>query len=405
MRNLIFTLFILTININLHAQIGWRNDRTGIYANETGLLKSWPENGPEMLWYFDGLGEGFSSVAISNNRIYATGMHEDRKGYLYIFDLNSGTLLNKIYYGNEWTGGYDGTRGTPTINNGKIYIMSGLGELICFNENTLNVVWKRNILTDFNASSNPAGITESPLIIGNKIIAGPGGPEHNIVALNKNTGELIWSSPAKGDTASYCSPLYIGDTEIPLIVTLTAKHVVGLEASSGKLLWYFPYRNTNAIHGNTPIYADNMVLLSSSGQGTTMLRLLDGGRRAEIAWELPEADNVIGGMVKLGNYVYSSGAGGRNRDWYCIDWNTGEIKYREREHGLAVGAVISADGMLYCYSDRGEMALVRPTPEKFDIVSRFRADRGTAQHFAHPTIYQGVLYVRHGNSLMAYRIR
>jgi len=404
MKKAILPLFIFTINITLTAQIGWRNDRTGIFANETGLLKSWSENGPEMLWYFDGLGEGFSSVAISNHKLYATGMHDDNKGYLYVFNLN-GELLNKIEYGNEWTGGYNGTRGTPTIDNGKIYIMSGLGELICFDENTLNVVWKKNILTDFGANSNPAGISESPLIIGNKIIAIPGGAEHNIVALNKNTGELIWSSPAKGDTASYCSPLYIGDLEIPLIVALTAKNLVALDASSGELLWSFEYRNTNAIHGNTPIYADNMLLASSSGQGTTMFRLLNGGREAEIAWTLPEGDNVMGGMVKLDNYVYSSGAGGRNRDWYCLDWNTGEIKYKDREHGLAVGVVISADGMLYCYSDKGEMALVRPTPEKFDIISRFRADRGTAQHFAHPSIYQGVLYVRHGNSLMAYKIK
>ena len=135
MKRLIFTAFALSAflaNISLYAQIGWRNDRTGIFANEIGLLKSWPENGPELLWYFDGLGDGHSSIAISNNKIYATGMHNG-KGYLFVFDLN-GNLLNRVQYGIEWTGGYNGTRATPTISNGKIYIMSAMGELICLNE-------------------------------------------------------------------------------------------------------------------------------------------------------------------------------------------------------------------------------------------------------------------------------
>ncbi|MCL2683488.1 MAG: PQQ-binding-like beta-propeller repeat protein [Bacteroidales bacterium] len=404
MKKIFFTAFILSVSlVNMCAQIEWRNDRTGIYAKETGLLKSWPKNGPEMLWYYDGLGDGHSSVAISNHKIYATGMI-DQKGYLHVFDLN-GNVLNKIEYGAEWTGGYDGTRATPTIHDGKIYIMSGLGDLICLDEKTLNVIWKRNILTDFDAKSPPAGISESPLVFGDKVIATPGGVMHNIVALDKNTGKLIWSGRGKDTVTSYCAPLYIGDLETPLVVTQTAEHIIGVEASTGKLLWSFENKNTNAIHGNTPIYADNMILVSSAGQGSTMLQLSDGGRRAEIAWTLPELDNVMGGIVKLGNYIYGSGAGGRNRAWYCVDWKTGKIQYSERESGLAVGVIISANGMLYCYSDKGEMALVRPTPEKFDIVSRFKVEKGTDQHFAHPSIYQGVLYVRHGDSLIAYKIK
>ena len=403
MKNLTFTIgFLFFFFTSINAQIGWRNDRTGIFANETGLLKSWPENGPELLWYFDGLGDGHSSIAISNNKIYATGMH-DGKGYLFVFDLN-GNLLNRIQYGIEWTGGYNGTRATPTISNGKIYIMSAMGELICLNEQTLEVVWRRNILSDFDGRMPNAGISESPLVFNNKIIATPGGAEHNIVALNKNTGELIWSSPAKGDRPSYCSPLYIGHLETPLIVTLTAENIVGLEASTGKLLWSFPNRNTHAIHGNTPIYANNMILATTSEQGSTMLRLLDGGRNAEVAWALPELDNAIAGLVKVGNYVFGAGSN-RQRAWFSVEWETGEIQFRERESGLAVGVIVYADGIFFCYSDRGEMALVPATPERFEVVSRFRIEKGTDQHFAHPTIYQGVLYVRRGNTLMAYKIK
>ena len=395
-------LFLPIVFFPLSAQVEWRYDRTGVYANETGLLKSWSQNGPEMLWYYDGLGEGHSSVGIASNKVYVTGM-SDGKGYLYVFDL-TGKLLNKKMYGDEWTTNYTGTRATPIINHGKIYVMSGAGDLVCLDENKLDVVWKRNIFADFESKNIRWGFCESPLIFGEKLIITPGGKEHNIVALNKNTGQLIWNSPAKGDLSAYCSPLFIDDQEIPLIVTMTAAHIVGLEASTGNMLWSFESRNKNHIHSNTPVYDNNMVLCASVDKGATMLRLFDGGRKAEIVWEITEWDNMMGGVVKIGDYIYGSSSGyNAAKNWYCVDWNTGEIKYIDRQ--LAMGVSIVADGMLYCYTDKGEMALVKPSPEKFDVVSKFPITKGTDQHWAHPVIYQGILYVRHGNSLMAYRIK
>ena len=401
MKRLFFTLFITLIFNHLSAQTEWRFDRTGIYANETGLLKSWPANGPELLWYHDGLGEGHSSVGIASDKLYVTGISDD-KGYLYALDFN-GKLLNKIMYGDEWTTNYTGTRATPIINDGKIYLMSGTGNLICLDEKNLNVIWKRNIFVDFDSKNIRWGFNESPLIIEEKLMITPGGKKHNIVALDKNTGKLIWSSPAKGELSAYCSPLYIGDLEVPLIVTMTAAHIIGLEASTGKMLWSFESKNRNNIHSNTPVYSNNMVLCVSVDKGCTMLRLSAGGRRAEIVWEIPEFDNMMGAVVKIGDYIYGSSSGEKARFWYCVDWNTGEIKYRDRQLGMGVSVV--ADGMLYCYSDKGEMALVKPTPEKFNIVSQFAIMKGTGPHWAHPVIHNGALYVRHGGSLMAYKIK
>jgi hypothetical protein len=132
-----------------------------------------------------------------------------------------------------------------------------------------------------------------------------------------------------------------------------------------------------------------------------MLRLKDGGKAVEQVWK-NEVDNLMGGAVKVGNYVYTSGHQSA-RGWFCIDWNTGEIKSRINDNSAI--AIIYADGMLYSYSDRGEMALVRPDPERFEIVSKFPITLGTEQHWAHPVIHRGVLYVRHGDALMAYKIK
>ncbi|KAA6348252.1 Outer membrane protein assembly factor BamB [termite gut metagenome] len=400
MKKIILLSLLLLSTGAIQAQdvIQWRGDRTGIYK-ETGLLKSWAADGPQMLWHYDGLGEGHSSVAISADKIYLTGMTEGR-GYIYAFDLN-GKLLSKKEYGGEWDESFNGTRGTITANEGKLYLISGRGDIICFDESNLNVVWKKNIMTDFDSENIRWGICESPLIVGEKLIVTPGGKVHNIVALNKNTGALVWSCPGEGDLSAYCSPLYVGDQQVPLVVTMTAKHIVGVDANTGKKLWSYEQINRTDVHPNIPVYSDNMLLCTSGyGKGSVMLRLTNGGNSVEKVWNSPQLDSRIGAMVKVDDYAY--GSGDANRFWFCVDWNTGELKYKE--NALPIGNVITADGMLYCYSDRGDFALVKVTPEKFDIVSRFPVTLGTDQHWAHPVIYKGVLYVRHGNTLMAYKI-
>ncbi|GHT08854.1 polyvinylalcohol dehydrogenase [Bacteroidia bacterium] len=395
---LAFLLLFPAITLLAQENIQWRGDRTGIYK-ETGLQKSWAAEGPALLWNYDGLGEGHSSVAISSGKILITGM-TDGNGYLYVFDL-TGKLLNKKEYGKEWHESYNGTRGTITANEGKLYLISGFGDILCFNENNLDIVWKKNIMSDFGGSNIRWGICESPLIVGEKLIVSPGGKEHNIVALNKNTGALIWSCPGDGDLSAYCSPLYVSDQQAPQVVTMMAKHIVGVDVATGKKLWSYENVNRTDVHPNIPVYGDNMLLCTSGyGKGSVMLRLIDGGRNVEKVWDSPLLDSRIGAMVKIGNYAY--GSGDMNRFWFCVDWKTGEQKYKENT--LPIGNLIAADGMLYCYSDRGDFALVKATPEKFDIVSKFPITLGTDQHWAHPVIYKGTLYVRHGNTLMAYKI-
>jgi outer membrane protein assembly factor BamB len=380
--------------------IQWRYDRTGIYP-EKGLLKSWPADGPQLLWHYDGLGEGHSSVAVSaSGKLYITGM-TDGKGFIYAFDTN-GKLLNKKEYGPEWDKSYNGTRGTITSDNGKLYLVSGMGDIICFNENDLSTIWKKNMFTDFDGANITWGVCESPLIIGDKLIASPGGKVNNVVALNKNTGELIWNCAGDGDLSAYCSPIYVGDQQVPQIVTMMAKHIMGIDVATGNKLWSFENINRHGVHPNVPVYADNMLFCTSGyGKGSVMLRLTNGGRGVEKVFDVTQLDSRIGAVVKIGDYAY--GSGDSNRFWFSINWQTGEIKYKDNT--LGIGNIISVDDMLYCYSERGDMALVRINPEKFDCVAKFPVTLGTDQHWAHPVIYKGVLHVRHGNTLMAYKIK
>ena len=386
-----------TTRVNANSQ--WRGEyRDGVY-NETGLLQEWAAEGPELLWFCEELGDGYTSPAIASQKIYITGLYADDL-VLSVFDLNGKLLIRKVV-GKEWNDSYPGARSTVNVNNGKLYIYNSLGHLHCLDEKTLNLIWKKDVINDFDGRNIMWGMTESPLIVGDKILITPGGRTYNMVALNKNTGELIWYSGGEGTTSSYCSPLYIGGYSFPIIVTNTEKHIIAINADTGEKLWSHPQTNSNNIHPNTPLYSDGMIFSTTGyGGGTIMLRLKDGGKSIEQVWN-NNVDNQIGGAVKIGDYIYTSGH--RNRGFYCINWNTGAIKYKVNQ--ISPSAVIAAGGMLYAYSDRGEMALVKPNPDKFELVSSFKVTLGTNQHWAHPVIHDGVLYIRHGDVLMAYQVK
>jgi hypothetical protein len=377
----------------------WRGEnRDGVY-NENSLLKVWTENSPELLWSYEGLGAGFTSAAIANEKLYITGLIDDNL-VLYVFNLK-GELLNKKEVGKEESEKWPGPRSTINVNDGKLYIYNAFGELFCLDENTLNEVWKKEMLTDFDGKNTDWGLTESPLIVGEKIFMTPGGEQNNMVALNKHTGALIWTSPGEGTISAYCSPQYIDDQSIPIVVTSFGDYIIGFNADTGEKLWSHPQSHEYNIHPNTVLYNNDMVLSTAGYKvGSVMLRLKDGGKAIEEVWK-NDVDNQMGGAIKAGNYVYTSGH--MNRAWFCVDWKTGEIKYRVMD--MAPCNVVYADGMLYCYSEKGEMYLVKPNPDNFEPISSFKITLGTDQHWAHPVIHDGVLYIRHGDALMAYKVK
>ena len=380
----------------------WRGEnRNGMFLNETDLLKEWSLDGPQLLWYFDGLGEGHTSAAISNGKVYITGMHGDRL-MLYVLDTATGRLLKEREVGREWNIDWNGTRSSVLINDGKLYIFNALGTLYCLDQTTLEEVWKIDLLAELGGRNLRHGMSENPLIVGDKIFMTPGGETHNMVALDKKTGELIWSSPGMGEISSYCSPLFIDSYSVPIVVTNMSAHIIAFNADTGEMLWSYPQQRSWAGNNvNIPIYSDGMVFTTSGyGGGSMMLRLTNGGRDIEPVWK-NNVDNLKGSAIKVGNYLYLSG--NQTRGWFCVDWRTGEIIYRIADAGES--SVIYADGMLYSYNYRGIMKLIRPNPKKYELVSSFEVTLGTDHHWAHPIIHQGVLYIRRGNTLMAYKVK
>ena len=397
---LLFIFVIATISSAIcQTPTTWRGpNQSGIY-NEQGLLDKWPASGPEILWTFDGLGAGFSSPAIANGLIYLAGM-EGSTGIIYAL-TPSGQLKWKAEYGDEWNNSYEGTRATPVIAENELYILSGTGILSCLDALTGKSIWRKNILREFGGRNIEWGFNETVVIHDNKLICTPGGTKHNIIALDRHSGNLVWSTKAKGEKAAYCTPLITKVGNRNLLVTHTENNILGIDADGGTLLWNYSHTNTYSIHPNTPIYHDKKVFcFSGYGRGAVMLQLFQDGKSASKKWADTKMNSRIGGAVHLDGKIYLSGD--KNREWQCIDWETGNIDYTSKAIGN--GVVIAADDKLYLYSQRGELALVKPGSSAFEVVSETRVSLGSGQHWAHPVIDNGNLLVRHGNTLICYKI-
>ena len=402
-----FLCFIMMAKSQLY---DWRGPgRSGVY-NETGLLKEWPASGPDLLWEAEDLGFGYSSVTVTNDAVYITGRvgEDDVLTALTLY----GQKKWSVKYGKAWTRNHDGTRCIPTYVDGNIYLISGSGDLVCV-DTYGNIKWSRNHYDMYNSSPLMFGISESPVYIDGKIISSPGGNKASVVAFDAEDGKVVWEAEPLNEGPQYINPLLIEHGGKKIFVTVTSNHIIGVNTSNGDMLWTVDYEKINNISGRssknhavTPIYRDGYILVANGYDYIAVkLKLSTDGSNVDIVWTNKDLEPHHGGMVLLGNYVYSSNHLSNSMgDWLCVDWNTGETKWTERWH--CKGPIISADGMLYIYEERtGHVGLARPNPEKLDIVSEFKINSGTGPHWAHPVIKDGKLYIRHGEVLMVYSLK
>jgi outer membrane protein assembly factor BamB len=391
----------------------WREEnRTGV-SSEKGLLKSWPEAGPALLWSNLELSKGNSSVSFGNNSIYITGT-EGSEDILFALDMN-GKLLWKTIMGRAWNQSYPESRATPTVEGSRVYTTSGYGDLACIDGTSGKIIWAYKA-SELNKGTYGAwGIAEALLIDGEKLYYSPGGPETMTIAINKSNGEVIWKSASIDDKPGYVSPILINFAGKKVIVNVSMDHVFAVDAANGAILWQVAHemssdpnmRKWDLIKCTTPLYKDGMVYVTGGyDTGGMMIKIGEDGKSAGVVWSDQTLDDHHGGVVLVNGYIYGSNwINNGNGDWCCIEWNTGKKMWQE--HWNNKGSIISAEGMLYIYDEKnGMVGLLKANPEKFDLVSSFKITQGSAGPFwAHPVIHNGVLYIRHTNALMAYNIK
>jgi len=409
---IVFSLSVLlTFQIcNAQHSSGWREEnRTGVSA-ETGLLKSWPAAGPTLLWTNSELPKGYSSVSFGDNAIFVTGT-KDANDILVALDIN-GKILWQTIMGRAWTGSFPDSRATATVEDNKVYTASGYGDLACIDGTTGALIWTYNASELNKGTYGNWGIAESLLVDGDKLYFTSGGPETMTMAIQKATGKVIWKSASLNDKPGYVSPILINYAGKKIMVNVSMNYVFGVDVSSGEILWKIAnLKSVNfkweLIECVTPLYYNGMVYTTGGYDcGGILIKIGEDGKSADVVWTDKVLDVHHGGVVLVDGYIYGSNwVNNGDGNWCCIDWKSGEKKWEE--HWNCKGSIISAEGLLYIYDEKkGNVGLVKATPEKFELVSSFQVTQGTSGPFwSHPVIHSGVLYIRHNNALMAYDIK
>lgn len=386
----------------------WRGtNRTGIYE-ESNLLKIWPSEGPLLLWETNELGNGYGSPTITDDRLFIVGTN-DSLSYLFAYRLD-GTQIFKKEIGEEWVVNYPGARCAPTVVGNQVYVMTGKGDVACLDYHTGNLVWKHNMVTDFGGVIPRFGFSQSLVVDGDKVFCCPGGTENNVMALNRYNGKTIWTCAGKGERPGYNPPKIIETGNKRILATFSAYHLLGIDVENGELLWDHEQVNTpindrkpgmGDTHANTVLFEnDTLFYIEGDGNCAVALALSDNGSKITQLWNNAVVDNFMGGIVKMGDFIYSSAFSNKNLS--KINVHNGAV---EDSLPIGTGTLIAADDQLYYYNMQGEVKLISLQHHTMEAVSSFKITKGSKEHFAHPVIHDGVLYIRHGEYMGAYAIR
>jgi len=394
-------IILLSLSAQIAAQGGswpqWRGPNRDGISTETGLLKQWPTDGPPLAWKASGAGTGYSSLAIADGKIYTMGLRGDRE-YVIAFDVATGKQAWSTAHGGAYRDSRgDGPRGTPTIDGDRLYALGGNGDLSSLELKTGRVVWTMNVLQKFGGSNIKWGISESPLVIGEKVLVNAGGPGASVIALNKKDGSLIWKS--QSDQAGYSSAMPVKVNNTTQVVFFTDSRAIGLDLNTGKLLWEYSRASNNVANVATPVVRGNRVFVSSDyGTGAALVEVGADGSAKEVYFT-KDMKNHHSTSILIGDYLY----GFSSNILTAMRFDTGEVAWKDRSVGK--GSLVYADGNLYAFSETGKVALVEASPTGYHEKGRFEIRQGSLPTWTHPVVAGGRLYLRDQDTIYAYDVR
>ena len=383
----------------------WRGpDRAGI-STETGLLEEWPPEGPEVNWQIEKLGHGYGTVVVEGDAIYVQGTRDGQSAVFRLRAGDGGEVWNRKLgplYDHPDRG--DGPRSVPTIHGDSLFVLNGMGEVARIAKESGEVIWQFNMLERFGSPNTRWGISESPLVVRDRVFVMPGGRDGAIAALSAADGSTIWRSSELGDVASYSSLILreIGGAEV--LLGFTGEAGVGVRADDGKLLWRYERPSTqNAINITTPVLEDNLVFYTASyGVGGGALAITPEGEggsfRSEEAYFGTRLQNHHGGVVAHEGTLYSFFGPALT----AVDAKTGEVHWRARSVGK--GSLVMADGKLFMLSERNKVGLALATPEGYEERGRFEIEKRGGPTWAHPVVANGAFYIRDQAFLTSYDV-
>ena len=388
----------------------WRGPKRDAVSPDTGLLKSWNEDGPSLAWKASGLGSGFASVVLSEGRLFTMGRRKAGEE-LIALSAEDGKELWSLKIGQDAS---DEPSSTPTVDGDRVYAVSSHGDLVCATV-TGKELWRKSYVKDFGGSVPTWKFCESPLVDGDKLICTPGSDKATMVALNKKTGKVIWLSavPGGGGSGSGYSSIVIsqgGGVRQYVQLLGAGTGCIGVDAKSGKFLWKYERVGNGTASIPTPIIDGDYVFCSSGyGTGAALLELnrdKPGVKATEVYFlNGDKFQNHHGGMIQVGPYIFSGH--GHNQGFpICLEMKTGKVVWGGKQRGAGSGsaAVIYADGKLYFRYQDGTMALVDATKEGYHLSGSFKIPEVRRESWSHPVVIGGKLYLREQENLFVYEL-
>lgn len=378
----------------------WRGPRRDGVSAEKGLLKAWPSGGPPLAWTASGAGDGYSSFAVANGRLFTLGARGNTE-YVIAYDVPSGRQLWEVAHGRRFNNDRgDGPRGTPTVDGDRLYAYGASGDLAAMDAASGKVFWKVNVLEKFGGSNISWGLSESPLVLDDRVLLNAGAPGASIVALRKGDGALLWKS--ESDEAGYSSAVLHEIGGVRQAIFFTGRRALGIEVESGRLLWSYDQVANRTANIATPIVRRNRVFLSSDyGTGAALLELTpaNSGITAREVYFTRDMRNHHASSVLVGEHLYGfSGA-----ILTAMNFNSGQVAWRDRSVGK--GSVVFADERLYLFSEGGTVGLAEANPTAYREHGRFQLKTGSLPTWSHPVVSGGKLFLRDQDRIYAYDIR
>jgi outer membrane protein assembly factor BamB len=378
----------------------WRGAARDGVSPETGLLKSWPAGGPPRAWTASGAGTGYSSMAVSAGRLYTLGARGDTE-LAVAFDAATGKRVWEAPVGRRFRNDRgDGPRSTPTVDGARVFVLGGSGDLTALDARTGKAAWSVNVLREFGGRNPYWGLSESPLVLEDRVLVNAGGTGASIVALRTSDGHVLWKSG--GDPAGYSSAVIARAHGVTQAVFFTARRVVGLDVRDGRQLWEYSRVSNRTANIATPIVRNDRVFVSSDyGTGAALLRLSGGssGMSAEEVYFTRDMRNHHSSSVLVGDHLY----GFSSAILTAMRFDDGQVAWRDRSVGK--GSLVYADERLYLFSEGGVVGLADASPSGYREHGRFRLETGSAPTWSHPVIAGGRLYLRDQDSIHAYDVR
>ena len=376
----------------------WRGPNRDGISKETGLLKSWPKEGPKVLWRVAS-GEGYAGIVIANGRGY-TMVGQSGSEFITCFDPANG----KEAWRYKSDGLFDndqgsGPRSTPLIDGDLVFGLSGNGKLHAVNARDGKAVWSHDLRAEYGGKIPTWGISTTPLVENNLLIVDVGGKDgHAVMAFNKSNGKVVWKS-ASG-VPGYSAPIAITVNGVRQVLVFAGTALLALAPNDGKLFWRYDWETRYDVNAATPVFIppDKIYISSGYGKGGALLQTQASNGAATIKeiWKSREMKNHFSSSILHENHLY----GFDDAFLTCLDVETGKNKWQQR--GFNKGSLLFADGHLIVLGEYGNLALVEATPAGYKEKAGTQVLKGKS--WTMPTLSAGKLYLRNQSEMLCLEV-